>query len=100
MKRCTFELGVGIGGIEITIDNQKGEECVQACIEKRHTDGKINGVTIPNDSEIGGCWCNSYMKGRNKNNFYKSCFLNKTGKVPLTYFFLNSTSKNDKGESY
>ena len=71
---CKFQLGDGTGGNEIKLGNQKGKECVDACLKKRETDIDINGVTLFSDGK-GGCWCEKKMKARNSNKIYKSCFL-------------------------
>ena len=57
------------------IGNQKGSECIVACIAKRELDTSINGVVIYSNSRRGGCWCEKNMKKRNKNWKYQSCVL-------------------------
>lgn len=82
-SRCTFISGDGLGGTELKVGNQKGSQCIDACMERRKSDGTINGVTVKNN-KAGGCWCERNMASRNSNSYYKSCFIGVT------------TIKNDK----
>merc|ERR1719450_1520829 len=44
--KCTFTSGDGTGGSEVKIGDQTGDECIEACMDRRQNDHRINGVTI------------------------------------------------------
>ena len=77
--RCAFYTGDGTGGREQKVGNQKGNACIDICLEKRKTDKTINGVTVLADTSKGGCWCEKMMTGRDSVTKYKSCFIEDTG---------------------
>merc|ERR1712168_672136 len=79
---CSFKSGDGAGGSEIKVGNQKGKECVDACLALKKEDVTINGVTVYSDSSKEGCWCESNMNYIWSNSAYQSCFLLENDKNP------------------
>ena len=80
-------MGDGTGGTEVKISSTlTGENCIQACIEKKKTDDSINGVTVYKDDR-GGCWCENNMKSVSKSSsdikLWKACFIKPGKKVIL-----------------
>jgi len=78
-NRCLYLVGDAIGtGKSIHIGNLKGSQCVDACLKEKESNPTINGVIVRANNKPG-CWCETYMKGRNTNADYKSCFIGDTG---------------------
>ena len=71
-RGCAFQFGDGGGGDEIHIGSQTGNACIDACLQRKQTDGSINGITIRADG-IGGCWCERKMTYIY--NKHRSCFI-------------------------
>ena len=75
--KCIFQTGDNIGGTEIKVGQQTGEACVQACIDERIKDMRINGVTVYSNGSPG-CWCEVGMSSVNSDAQYKTCMLKPT----------------------
>ncbi len=72
--KCVFQSGDGQGAGEDHVGDITGDECVQACLEKKKTNNNINGVTIRQDG-ASGCYCEKEMDGRAGSTTYESCYL-------------------------
>ena len=72
--KCTFSSGDGTGGSEVKIGDQTGDECIEACMDRKQNDHRINGVTIYSNGK-GGCWCEQNMNRVSASSTYKTCFL-------------------------
>ena len=74
-SECSFTVGDGGGGSEVELGAPTGEQCVNACMERKKTDATINGVTVRNDNSPG-CWCEQNMNNIDvANTVYKTCYL-------------------------
>jgi hypothetical protein len=72
---CTFASGDGKGGTEKKIGDQKGQECVKACVDLKKDDDTITGVTMNKDESKLGCWCEYNMNSIGKSDNYQTCYL-------------------------
>ena len=72
--------GDGAGGSEVKIGDQTGQECINACKERKKTDATINGVTIRKDGN-NGCWCEKKMSYVTGSSRYKTCYLDPEGQL-------------------
>jgi hypothetical protein len=75
---CNFQRGDGVGGREVKIGMQTGNDCVRACIKYKKSNGNVNGVTLLSSNEPG-CYCEIGMSSRNSDSKYKTCFLKNQG---------------------
>ena len=67
------------------IGDQTGQECINACKERRKNDATINGVTIRQDG-TNGCWCEKKMTRFSTSTVYKTCFLEGYWFTTLAYY--------------
>ena len=74
-------MGKALGGAEVWVGEETGDECVSACVERKEKGDDINGVMVYASSRPG-CWCWGNMtKVRTGNTEYKSCFLSSIGET-------------------
>jgi hypothetical protein len=74
-KCPVFTIGDGHNaGPEMRIGDHTGEDCVNACIDRRETDPTINGVTVRNDGSTG-CFCEKKMAYVLTDSRFKTCYL-------------------------
>ncbi|XP_057313801.1 uncharacterized protein LOC130655119 [Hydractinia symbiolongicarpus] len=74
---CNFIIGDGSGGTEVNIGYKRtASACINACAEKRSTNPKINGVTIPSKTaDKFKCYCEIGMTATNRNSKWKTCLI-------------------------